>query len=165
LEKPWLFEIDQTPDGILYNQYCYECTTALGQVATQKVTVLQAADCKATLSLTDNAKLKTTNPVKNKDEVLDGNDGTNSKDPAKPADDSTKKTDDTKTDDTKTDDTKTDDTKTDDTKTDDTTKPTGGRRLEDDSKDKTKLLTSSDAPTDDATKTNPDDYYLPKSFY
>ena len=33
LEKPWLFEINQTPVGILYVKYCYECTTADGSVA------------------------------------------------------------------------------------------------------------------------------------
>jgi len=129
--------------------------------------IMQHADCKATLSLSDNAKKSTTNPIKKKDEVLDGNDGTNSKDPAK-TDDSTKD-DSTKTDDSKTDDSKKDDSSAADaSKTDDTTK-TGGRRLETDpAKDGSKpLLTSGSKPllttTDKSllTTTNPDDYYLP----
>jgi len=33
LEKPWLFEINQTPAGILYVKYCYQCTAADGSVA------------------------------------------------------------------------------------------------------------------------------------
>ena len=136
--------------------------------------ILQAADCKASLSLTDNAKLKTTNPIKKKDEVLDGNDGTNSKDPAKT--DDTKTDDSSKTDDSKTDDTKTDDaSKTDDTKTDDASKAddsktddskAGGRRLEGDAaKDDSKpLITAPPLTSTDKTlltTTNPDDYYLP----
>ena len=125
--------------------------------------ILQAADCKASLSLTDNAKLKTTNPIKKKDEVLDGNDGTNSKDPAKT--DDTKTDDSSKTDDSKTDDTKTDDaSKADDSKTDDS--KAGGRRLEGDAaKDDSKpLITAPPLTSTDKTlltTTNPDDYYLP----
>jgi hypothetical protein len=132
-------------------KYCYQCETSSGQLASQKVLVVQAADCEATLSLTANAGKKTKNPLPEKKDAEDGNDGEKAKDDA-----AAKAKEDAGT--------KTDDKSGEAGKTDTDKSGAGTRRLEETGAGTGAGTTTGDKAADkdaEAPKTNPDDFYLP----